>query len=397
MIETAVKPETLTHEEAVSRAKALAPRIRERALRAERERKIPRESIDEFVDAGLGRIMTPKRWGGYEMSHDTACDVILEIGKACGSTAWCTSFLLTHVWWFTAFPIEAQADVYADGPDVNMAASFSERGDKQVVPVPGGFRLTGRWKWASGVDHSTWTMVGGVVPPGEEPQHTRIFIVPKNDYRIEDTWHNVGLRATGSNDVLIDDVFVPEHRSVRLQGIRDCTAPGRLVIDGDPYRLPQRTRNHELIAPALGAVRGAFEEWKSWSRGRASNYSGAKLSDDVHKQLATSHIETDLDAAELILRRNLALIRNGGPIDEPTRALIHASGGRSMEWICSAADSLLHISGASGLFDDNPIQRAWRDARAISAHGSLNAGNSGVARGRVLLGLEETGPAGFHD
>lgn len=384
--ETPILPEALTHEEAVRRAKALAPRIRERALRCERERRVPRESIDEFVAAGLGRIMTPKRWGGYEMSHDVAADVILEISAACASTGWCCSFLLIHVWWFTAFPIEAQHDVYGDGPDVNLAASFAERGGTATA-VDGGFRLSGRFKWTSGVDHCTWTMVGAHTLGAGAP-HNRLFLLPQKDYRVEDTWYNAGLRGTGSNDVVVDDVFVPAYRTVGFEEVRKCTAPARQIVDGPVYKMPSRARNHELVAPMLGAARGALEDWLRWSRGRVSNYNGASFTDDAHRQLTTSHVEALLDAAELVMRRNLALVRNGGPFSDDVLSLIHASGGRSALWICEASDLLLRMAGASGLLDENSIQRAWRDVHAISMHGSLNAGVSGTERGRILLSAE---------
>jgi len=378
---------TMTHGEAVLRARAMIPQIRERALRCEHERKVPQETIDEFVAAGLGRIMTPKRWGGYEISHDAACDVILEIAEGCGSTGWCCSWLLTHVWWFAAFPLEAQFDVYGDGPDVNLAASFADR-QGIATPVPGGYRLSGRWGWASGIDHCTWTMLGATVKGDAAEPYARLFVLPQIDYTVEDTWYNIGLRGTGSNDVIVDDVFVPEHRSVRVAEIRNCTAPGRAVNPGPMYRLEGSTRNHELIAPGLGAARGALKEWLTWSRDRVSYRTGASFRADHSRQLGTAQVETDLDAVELILRRNLDLIRNGGPISPETITLIHYSGARSIEWLCRAVDTLLGLSGASGLFDTNPIQRAWRDVHAIAAHASANPVQSGEARGRVLLGLE---------
>ena len=232
-------------------------------------------------------------------------------------------------------------------------------------------------------------MLGATTTGGREKPHGRAFLVPLEDYKVEDTWFNVGLRGTGSNDVIVDDVFVPEYRSVRLQEIKDGTAPGRAVINGDIYRLPGRSRNHEIIAPALGAARGAFAHWLDWSRGRTSNRDGQRFTEDVHRQVGTAQVESDLDAVELVMRRNLDRIRNGGPIDEPTRALIHASGARSFQRICNATTLLLRMGGASALFDTNPIQRAWRDVHAIAAHGSLNVNSSAAERGRELLSPDE--------
>jgi len=384
MIRLSATREPLTYEEAMRRTRALVPGIRERALRCERERRVPRETIDEFVAAGLHRIMTPKRWGGDEISHDLAADVILEIAAACANTGWNCSWLLAHVWWFTAFPLEAQHDVFGSGPDVLLAASFGEY-QGTATEVDGGFRLSGRWKWASGVDHCTWIMLGARTSGEREAAHARILLVPLPDYRVEDTWYNVGLRGTGSNDVVVDDVFIPEHRSVRMREIADCTAPGRLAVNGNIYRLPGRSRNHEIIAPALGAARGALAFFVEWARAHRSNSDDRRFADDVHRQIGTAQVEADLDAVELVMRANLDRIRNGGPIDDATRALIHAGGVRSYQRLCEATTLLLRMGGASALFDSNPIQRAWRDVHAIAAHRSLNVYTSAAERGRELL------------
>lgn len=370
------------------RARALAPRLRERALRCERERRVPRESIDEFVEAGLLRTFTPKRWGGYEISHDLAADMVLEISAACANTGWNCSWLMAHIWWFTAFPEEAQYDVYHAGPDVCLAASFGEV-QGTATEVDGGYRLRGHWRYASGVDHCVWIMLGARTTGGREQSHGRFFLVPLSECRIEDTWYNVGLRGTGSNDVIVDDLFVPDYRSVRSDEIKNCTAPGRRVVSGNMYRLPGRSRNHEIIAPALGAARGAFAFWTEWSRGRTSNRDGHRFTGDLHRQVGTAEIEADLEAVELVMRRNLDRIRNGGPIDEATVTLIHNSGVRSFARICRATTRLLLIGGASALYDANPIQRAWRDVHAIAAHASLNVTASAGERGRLLLGVHE--------
>lgn len=384
-IETASQSE-MTHEEAMRRTRALVPKLRERALRCERERRVPHESIEEFVQAGLLRTFTPKRWGGYEISHDLAADIILEISAACANTGWNCSWLMAHIWWFMAFPLQAQFDVYGDGPDVLLAASFSEL-QGTATEVDGGYRISGHWRWASGVDHCTWIMLGARTTGAHEPQHGRIFLLPPEDYRVEDTWYNVGLRGTGSNDVFASEVFVPAYRSVRLLEISNCTAPGRQVINGNIYRLPGKSRNHEIIAPALGAARGAFAHWLEWSRGRSSNRDGQRFTEDVHRQVGTAQVEADLEAVELVMRRNLDRIRNGGPIDDETRSLIHSSGVRSFQLLCNATTQLLRMGGASALFDTNPIQRAWRDVHAIAAHGSLNVNSSAAERGRELLGV----------
>jgi 3-hydroxy-9,10-secoandrosta-1,3,5(10)-triene-9,17-dione monooxygenase len=377
----------VTHEEAVHRAQELAPRIRERALRAERERRVPIESIEEFVGAGLARILQPKRWGGYEISHDAACDVTLEISAACASTGWCCSFLNIHCWWLAAFSEEAQHDVWGNGPDVNIATSVSPHsGTATATVVDGGYRLSGRWPFSSGIDHCSWAIISGLPVIDGRPEF-RIFVVPRSEMVIDDTWFNMGMRGTGSKDILIDDTFVPAHRSIPFADLREGTAIGRTINNGPIYTLPMRARNHELIAVALGAARGAYRDWVAWSRERISGFSGESVAHKPDVQIELAHAEIDLDAAELLLRRNLGLIRNGGPIDDDTRSRITSSGGRSMQMICGAIDALMRISGSRGTAEDNPIQRAWRDVHTVATHVSLNPTASGELRGRTVLGL----------
>lgn len=375
----------LTHDEAVRRARRLAPHVRARTVRAERERRIPIETIEEFVDAGLGRILTPRRWGGAEISHDAACDVIMELSKACASTGWCSSFLLIHDWWLATFPEEGQYDVWRDGPDVNLAAAISPQGNK-AIPTDGGYRIKGRWTWASGIDHCHWAILVALTTGTNDKPSPRCFVVPRKDYAIEDTWFNVGMKGTGSNDIIIaDDVFVPAHRSVALLDIHEGTSPGALVNPGPIYGIPSASRKYELVAPALGAARGAFADWIDWCQGRVVSATGIAASQSPHIQIELAEAEFALDAAELIQRRNLELIRNGPPIDMATRTQIQSSSAQLMKLICRAIDVLFHSSGSSGMREDSPIQRAWRDIHTIASHISLNPHATGMLRGKLLL------------
>ena len=240
----------LTHGEAVRRARALAPAIAERALRAERERRVPLESIEEFVAAGLGRILQPQRWGGFEISHDAAFDVILEISAACGSTGWCTSLLNMHDWWLASFPDEAQHDVWRDGPDVNLAGAISPLNGK-AAPADGGYRLSGHWGWASGIDHCSWVIATAMTPAQDGGHEARCFVIPAATCKVNDNWFNVGLRGTGSKELAVDDLFVPAHRSLAMADLREATSPG-LAVNTGPH-LPRAARHAELRAGRAGA------------------------------------------------------------------------------------------------------------------------------------------------
>jgi 3-hydroxy-9,10-secoandrosta-1,3,5(10)-triene-9,17-dione monooxygenase len=377
---------SLTHAEAVRRARALAPAIAERAHRAEMERRVPLESVEEFVAAGLGRILQPRRWGGHEVSHDAAFDVAVEISAACGSTGWCASLLNIHDWWLAAFPDEAQNDVWRDTPDVNLAAVISPRGGKAGV-VDGGYRVAGHWGWASGIDHCSWLIITAMTDAGDGRPEARCFVIPATDCRVHDNWFNVGLKGTGSKDIFIDDIFVPAHRSLSMADLREATTPGARVNPGPLYRVPLIARNYALAAPALGIARGAFAEWVSWTRTRVASFTGEAIAEQGPIQTEIADIEALLDSAEFLMRRNLGFIRDGAPVDLPTRALCAHANAHAVQLICTAVHALFRLSGSRGMYDHSPIQRAWRDVHTMSSHVSLNPGAAAQLRGRALLGV----------
>jgi 3-hydroxy-9,10-secoandrosta-1,3,5(10)-triene-9,17-dione monooxygenase len=380
----------LTHEEAVRRARTLAPAIAERVQCCETERRIPIESIEAFVDSGLARILQPKRWGGSEISHDAAFDVTVEISKACGSTGWCCGFLNIHDWWVAGFPEEAQHDVWRDSPDVNLAGVIAPLSGRAKI-VDGGYQLSGHWSWASGVDHCTWAIVTAMVDGMDGGRDAHVLLVPREDYAIKDTWFNVGMKGTGSHDIIVDDAFVPAHRSITMDDLREGTTPGTKTNTGPLYAIPLEARRHALSAPALGIARSAFAHWVDWMRSKVSTATGDAIAQLVPAQISLANAEVELDAAEFLLRRNLDFIRQGGPISQDRRAISSASGAQAVQMICKAVDLLFYSSGSRGMLDQSPLQRAWRDVHTIASHFALNPETSAQIRARVLLGLPPTG------
>jgi len=376
----------LTHEEAVHRARALAPLLGERAQKAEIDRRIADETIEAIVGAGLTRILQPRRWGGDEISHDAAFDVAVEIASACGSTGWCVSLLNIHDWWLAAFPEQAQHDVWSKTPDRNVAGMVYPTG--KAAPADGGYRLSGRWSFVSGVDFSHWAIVAALVLEPDRPPHVRHFLIPRHDYAVQDTWHNVGMRGTGSNDLIVSDVHVPAHRTIALDDFREGAAPGSRVNTGPIYQGAMIcTFGHALVAPALGVARRALAGWIEWTGSKLASTTGEAVAQRPHIQMRTTQVELEIDAAEMLLRRNLAVIRQGGPTDRALRTRSSATYGHATRALREAVDTLFDMSGARGMRDENPIQRAWRDLHAISAHAGLNPDLSGQSRGRFLLGL----------
>ena len=383
-------PESIpTAEQLVARARALAPKLRERAVRAERDRNIPQESVDEFIDAGLIHTLQPKRWGGYEHDHEVAFDIAVELGKStCGSSAWCLNYLADHACMLALFPEEAQHDVWSRDKAACIATSAAPTG--KVTVVPGGYRLDGRWSWCSGLRHSQWIMIGGLAfRAGEDHPDMRLYLVPVSDLKQDDTWYCAGLRASGSNTSVLDGVFVPEHRSVSFSSLREGQSPGSKLNTNPIYRAPFiAVHSYALLAPVLGLARGGYADFTEWTRKRYLTYTQLAIAQHVPVQIRIAEIAAQIDAAELLTRRALALARadyTGMSLE--TRTLLRRDFTYAVRSIREAMDDLVKISGSSGLMDDNSIQRCWRDIHAISSHVVMNWDVPAENFGRTAFGL----------
>jgi 3-hydroxy-9,10-secoandrosta-1,3,5(10)-triene-9,17-dione monooxygenase len=375
--------------ELVARASALAPKLRERALQAERDRNIPQESVDEYIAAGLIHALQPKRWGGYEHDHETAFDIAVELGKStCGSSAWCLNYLTDHACILALFPEEAQHDVWSRDKAACIATSAAPTG--KVSLAPGGYRLDGRWSWCSGLRHSQWIMIGGLVfRPGEDHPDMRLYLVPVSDLKQDDTWYCAGLRASGSNTSVLDNVFVPEHRSVSFSALRDACAPGSKLNTNPIYNTPFiAVHSYALLAPVLGLARGAYAEFVQWTRQRYLTYTQLNISQHVPLQIRIAEIAARIDAAELLARRAFAKARedySGMSIE--TRTLLRRDFTYALRMLRDATDDLIKMSGSSGLMDNNPMQRCWRDIQAIASHVVMNWDVPAENFGRMEFGL----------
>jgi len=376
-------------DELVARARKLAPKLRERALKAEHDRHIPRESVDEYLDAGLIHTLQPKRWGGYEHDHEVAFDIAIELGKStCGSSAWCLNYLADHACMLALFPEEAQHDIWSENPSACIATSAAPTGT--ITVVPGGYRLNGRWAWCSGLRHSDWIMVGGLAfRAGEDHPDMRLYLVPVSQLKMDDTWYCAGLRASGSITAVIDDVFVPEHRSVSFQTLRDANAPGSKVNTNPIYRTPFiAVHSYALLGPALGVARGGYADFTAWTRERYLTYTQLAIAQHVPVQLKVAEIAAQIDAAELLARRALATARKDySGMTMETRTLLRRDFTYAMRMLRDAMDSLIKIAGSSGLMENNTAQRCWRDVHAISSHVVMNWDVPAENFGRAEFGL----------
>jgi 3-hydroxy-9,10-secoandrosta-1,3,5(10)-triene-9,17-dione monooxygenase len=245
--------------ELLSRARELVPTFRQRAADAEKLRCIPPESIDDLRKAGLFRTMQPAVLGGYELPLDEAVLITATVAEGCGSTGWVQGVYSDHCATLGMFDGQAQKDVWGRSPDSLISSGFMPTG--KVARVDDGYRLSGRWSFSSGCDYADWALVRSFVPAAVDTDSPELymFLVPKTDYTIIDTWFVMGMSATGSKDFeLKGEVFVPEHRALSHKDLVEGTGPGSEFNGGALYRLPRMaTVPFSLAAPLIGiAVNG---------------------------------------------------------------------------------------------------------------------------------------------
>jgi 3-hydroxy-9,10-secoandrosta-1,3,5(10)-triene-9,17-dione monooxygenase len=379
----------VSRDDVLRAAAALVPVLKERAARTERLRRIPPESVQDLVASGLIRIGNPRRYGGNGLEVDAAYDVAWELGRGCGSTAWCYSLWTIHNWWIGHFSERAQDDLFAAGPDTLFSSGLNPTGGK-AEPVAGGFRLSGRWSFSSGCDAASWAMVA---TPGPGPGGLMWLLLPRSDFEIVDTWFASGMRGTGSNDVVVKDVFVPAHRAIDPNRAGDGDWTGWELHQRLSYRLPLRSMTAwDLAAPLVGIAQGAVDAFTA--RVQAASTPG-RTAESPALQLRLAEASAEVDAARALhrhdIRELLGKAARGEALTERDRARYRRDKAFIAKLCVRAVDRLFDGSGARAVMDSEPIQRFHRDAHAASHHAALNWDVMAEGFGRQALGL---GPAG---
>ena len=380
-----------SYAEAVNRARDLAPRLSERVPETERLRHLPAANVADLLENGLYGLMTPKRFGGSELGSETMIDVTIELAAACPSTGWVHMLWTAHMWLLAMFPAETQEEVWSN-PNTLASSIVNSVGD--VVPVDGGFRWTGRGFFSSGVDHCNWlTAAVPIKREGAEgPPERRWLLIPRDDIEIIDDWYTVGLKGTGSKTIVVNDVFVPERRTVSNVDIEEGIAPGSQLHAHPMYSaISAANFTAAMAAPALGAARGFLRAYEERLRSKSS-----AIDDGVTVNMARfANAVAQVDAVHAVTLHNARryACQPARSVSSAERARCRRDQAFTAQSARKAVNTLYEECGGTGLFDSSDFQRLWRDVNAAAAHHGLTADWIAVAWTKAVLGLPT--PPGF--
>ena len=379
-------------QELVERAKALRPLLQKNAAKTEEDRRVAEENIQAIADAGLFRITVPRRYGGYEVSIHTKLEVSAALAEGCGSTAWAVTLINVCNWLVSLHPQKAQDEVFGADPNARVAGVLAPTA--KTRRVDGGLIVTGKWYYASGSLHATWGLVGiPVVNEAGEQVDQGTALIPMEQLSIEDTWYVSGMKGTGSNAIVANEVFVPEaiegnypseHKEEALY--RAAFVPVLVLV---------------LVGPQLGLGRAALQYVIEKAPQRSIAYTSfQKQTDSVAFQLQIAEAAVKIDTAYLLAYRaadDIDEAAASGVYPDPVRradytrrARIRAYSGAAIRHITNAIDILLSAHGAGSFALSSPMQRMWRDSNTGARHAVILPIVSDEVYGEALLGVKNT-------
>jgi 3-hydroxy-9,10-secoandrosta-1,3,5(10)-triene-9,17-dione monooxygenase len=386
----------------LDRATTLVPLLASRAIETSDTRRIPEKTIADFWETGLFHLLKPKKFDGPEVRADTVFEIAAILARGDGSAAWVWNLLGMHDLFVALLPLEAQQEYWAKDRTLG-ASSFAANGRAKLTK--GGYSLSGKWSFCSGVDCADWMLLGAKCDPpnttaatGNAPApEIRWVLVPKSDCRVVDDWHVLGLRGTGSKSVMVDDAFVPEHRTVRYDQLVAGQAPGGKLHPNPLYRAPLwAVFTLGICAPAVGIARGACDSFIQEMKTRVWGMDYAPQAKNPAVQLRLAEATAMIDAAELLYHRSLThtidKIMAGETPSLEDRVRSRRDQAYAVRTSTRAVEMLLDAQGGKGLYEGGHVQRAFRDLHAVSAHIMAGWDMPALSYGQVTLGGPPTNP-----
>jgi 3-hydroxy-9,10-secoandrosta-1,3,5(10)-triene-9,17-dione monooxygenase len=378
--------------ELVARARAMIPALATRSPGARRRRQIPAETIADMQRAGFFRVLQPKRWGGYEMELGVFYDIQLALAEGDMSTGWIYGVSGVHPWFMALLDDRAAQEVWGGDSTRLICSSLMPAG--KAAAADGGFRLSGRWRYASCCEHCDWALLGGMVAADGAPPHGRIFLVPRKDYETVDTWQVAGLQGTGSWDIILDDLFVPGYRTQSMMDNFLLKGPGQAVNTASLYRLPfGQIFVRGISTAALGALQGMLNALLDYGKTRVTR-AGGRSSENPFVQLLAAETAASIDEMKLALHRTFqdlhGYARRGEtpPLDERLKYKFQST------WVterCTLlAARIFKATGAAGLSDELPFGGILADLMAGRQHISNQFEYVGSNWGAAMFGAQDT-------
>jgi len=390
-----------TRDEILKSARDLVPVLRERAVETENNRELLPETIKDLKEAGIHKIFTPHRYGGFEMDWGVHVDVTRELGRGCGSTSWVSSVVYCHTWMLARFPPECQEEFWPEHPDAIIGTAFA--GGGVMEETDGGFILNGRWRFSSGVGHSDCVIVAAQVDKKSDDAHsgrTQIFrmaMLLPSEYEILDVWDSEGLRGTGSNDIKVIDQFVPKHRTILSEEAAGVEPPGSVLHNSYIYKVEFSPYFFTLVAgPMLGTAMGALEEYCELTKTRVGQMFKESVIEQVPVQVRVGESSAEIHAAHLVIDNISRYLHEEGKagreLPGSTLLTIKRDLAYASRQCLSAATRLSGMMGVTAQTGRNPVQRHFRDCRTISTHGGLQWDSAMGPNGKILFGIPTGDP-----
>lgn len=379
--------------ELVRGAEALVEFVAEGAAETERRGSVSAEAIEAFCDAGFMKILVPKRYGGYELDVDTMARVVRVIAPSCASTAWVLAFYIGHNWLHALFPEKSQDEVFAERSFALTPGTFAP--SFTLTSVDGGYVASGRSSWNSGSAAAEWFMNGGLVQKEGQPPSLLFFLAPRSDVEVIENWDVAGLRGTASHDLAMNEVFIPEHRTVDAGSVLNGTSPGAALHPNPLYSMPVMPFIvGEILPVAVGTLRGASDEFTRVTQNRyLSDGSGATSKQSL--RIAIGKGDAGAALADSMLDNYLDLLATTptAVLQEPVvRGRLKAQGAMITDFCNSGVNQLVAAAGANAFRNSSPMQRYFRDINMMRGHATLDIERATETYGDVLLGLPPKAP-----
>lgn len=380
-----------SRETLLERARALIPVLKARSEAAAAAACLPTETIRDLQQAGFMRVLQPKRFGGYEHDPQVFFDVQMTLAEGCMSTAWVYGVIGVHPFQLGLFDARAQEEVWGKDDTTLVSSSYQPVG--KVERVAGGYRLSGRWGFSSGCDHCDWVFLGALIPPLEEgaPPDMRTFLLPRSDYQIVHDWKVFGLQATGSHGIVVENAFVPEHRTHRAVDGFMCRNPGQAVNPSPLFRLPwAQVFVRAVSSAAIGALQGALNAYVGIAAKRVSTVTGKATKLDPFALNAAARTQSAILEMKMVLAKSfdemMARLRAGGDIPVPDRIRYRFESSQVVRRCADLCDELMPLLGGRAIYMDSPVVRYWLDINAARAHVANDPAIIGTSLGALYVG-----------